>query len=529
MFPAAFLLICVVVFGGVGSGYAKADNGYRADIIELALPASPAGNRMPPALFLHDAHTEALKTGGCGTCHPKTGDRFVFSFKQTTSPAHGAKMALYHDQCIGCHKQMAAQGKHTGPRAGECRLCHRKKPQVRSDRRAIDFNRSLHFRHVSAEAVKYRGNSGKNCGACHHVGEAEPENNADGKQTGAACQYCHKAHRTDDVRSYRNAAHLVCVNCHEALRIKGIEAGPVDCSGCHSPAGQRKIRIIKDAPCIERGQPEAVLMAPWLSDAIRSGKLPEQMIPPVAFNHRLHESETSSCRDCHHASLAPCGTCHTPTGNKQGGDVPLATAMHAPDSDMSCVGCHDAETRRPDCAGCHDQMPKKRFDQRDCRGCHSVSTDALHPLLADAPAEGAIAKDVVTARDHEMRMVETDRIPEFVNINILSDQYQAVAFPHRQMVVDIADRIKDSRLAAVFHDAPTTLCQGCHHHSPPSLTPPRCVSCHRLAADAVAEDRPDLKGAYHDQCMTCHQKMGIKKPAATDCTACHRKKAGKKF
>ncbi|MEZ4603850.1 MAG: hypothetical protein R2861_10745 [Desulfobacterales bacterium] len=37
----------------------------------------------------------------------------------------------------------------------------------------------------------------------------------------------------------------------------------------------------------------------------------------------------------------------------------------------------------------------------------------------------------------------------------------------------------ENRLAAHFHDDAKTLCAGCHHHSPVSLTPPACASCHK--------------------------------------------------
>ena len=35
---------------------------------------------------------------------------------------------------------------------------------------------------------------------------------------------------------------------------------------------------------------------------------------------------------------------------------------------------------------------------------------------------------------------------------------------------------------------------------------------------------PGLKAAYHQQCMGCHREMGLEKPAATECAACHQEK-----
>ncbi len=527
IFPAAFLLICGIVLGGTGSVYGKTDSGYRTDILELTLQKPTKENRMPPALFLHDAHTEALKTQGCAICHPRADGRFIFSFKREKPLDRKAEMDLYHDQCIGCHEKMAVKGEKTGPLAGECRLCHQKWPEFRSDRRAMHFDRSLHYRHIIDETIKKEAGGSKDCSVCHHNYKPGFAEDTYARGRDAACQYCHKARRTDDVSAYPSAAHITCVNCHMALRAKGSAAGPVDCSGCHSAAAQKEIPVIQDIPRIKANQPDVVLMSQWLPEAIRTGRFPDHMTPPVAFDHVRHESEVPSCRKCHHASLAPCGKCHTVTGSPKGKDVTLAMAMHAPDSDKSCIGCHAGRTRKPACAGCHDQMPKKRFDQRDCSDCHSVMEKALNPLPANRADKNVIARAAVATRPDRMQMVKTERIPDTVDIGILSKQYQAVKFPHRKIVLAIARRIENNRLAAAFHDSPTTLCQGCHHHSPPSLTPPRCVSCHRVKAAFTAENRPDLKGAFHDQCITCHQKMGIEKPAATDCVACHKEKSDK--
>jgi len=48
-----------------------------------------------------------------------------------------------------------------------------------------------------------------------------------------------------------------------------------------------------------------------------------------------------------------------------------------------------------------------------------------------------------------------------------------------------------------------------------------------MSLATVQKEKLGLKGAYHGQCMTCHQRMGIEKPLSTDCTACHPKKTVK--
>jgi DnaJ-class molecular chaperone len=84
--------------------------------------------------------------------------------------------------------------------------------------------------------------------------------------------------------------------------------------------------------------------------------------------------------------------------------------------------------------------------------------------------------------------------------------------------------IKGNKIANYFHSDAGTMCQGCHHASPETRKPPKCSSCHGKPFDANNPLRPGLMAAYHQQCMECHRAMGLKKPQATDCTGCHKKK-----
>jgi hypothetical protein len=88
----------------------------------------------------------------------------------------------------------------------------------------------------------------------------------------------------------------------------------------------------------------------------------------------------------------------------------------------------------------------------------------------------------------------------------------------------MVDKIRPSKLAGYYHSEPGTLCQGCHHHSPPAEKPPACSSCHGETIEGADAFRPGLVGAYHQQCIGCHEKMGIEKPDARDCNACHVEK-----
>ena len=123
------------------------------------------------------------------------------------------------------------------------------------------------------------------------------------------------------------------------------------------------------------------------------------------------------------------------------------------------------------------------------------------------------------------KAIPDDQIPEKVTIAGLTKDYEAVEFPHRRIVHALMKDVATSRLAESFHNNAATLCQGCHHNSPAQQKPPACNSCHGKPFTADNSLKPGLMGAYHQQCMTCHEAMGIEKPASRDCTACHKKRA----
>jgi len=124
------------------------------------------------------------------------------------------------------------------------------------------------------------------------------------------------------------------------------------------------------------------------------------------------------------------------------------------------------------------------------------------------------------------RAMDAADAPETVEIDSLAKLYNGVHFDHA-MHTEIAS------------------CGQCHHHTTgDKVTDPNCVRCHAKSgeADTVAcrdchsrerfskedlskldnphlyhIDKPGLKGAYHLNCVECHQKMG----GPTGCQDCH--------
>jgi DnaJ-class molecular chaperone len=83
-------------------------------------------------------------------------------------------------------------------------------------------------------------------------------------------------------------------------------------------------------------------------------------------------------------------------------------------------------------------------------------------------------------------------------------------------------QLESSKLAQYFHYDENTLCLGCHHHTPAGDKPPRCGICHGKPFNENNLFKPGLMASFHQQCLGCHQKMGIEKYIS--CTSCHKER-----
>ncbi len=519
-FGLGFLLTVMIVLASVLTALAVAQDAAvpqqgSADIVAIDGLKAFGPLERPPVYFYHDKHTEVLakQNKDCLACHEKVEDRLSLKFKRVEDPDKQTVMDIYHDQCITCHKENKTSETPNGPVT--CGQCHIEGASPQSTWQPIGLDKSLHYRHVKANEKK--------CERCHH--EYNPQTKklfyAKGKE--GACLYCHKDVAEENRMANRPASHLACVGCHRQLTAKNKDAGPMQCAGCHDPKQQALIEKVTDIPRMERNQPDVVLVKTAPDNDPQN--VPANRMLPVPFSHKDHEGYNNSCRQCHHASLAACASCHSVQGSDDGKQVKLAQAMHQRDADMSCVGCHNKQQDLPQCAGCHSSIAggKSLTTDASCRTCH-MSSMAENPYPTGDAETKAAAAELLAARQPITGTVTLDQIPENVTIKLLVDQYEAATFPHRKIVLKLAEGMKDNRLAANFHTELTTLCQGCHHNSPASIKPPQCGSCHGRSSEALNLTRPGLMAAYHQQCIQCHDKMGLKKPASRECTACHAKR-----
>lgn len=541
------LLAVVVIYGmraeGLTGPWTNPEN-KRPDVITIEAMKVFGDLERPGVIFLHDRHTEALSPKGqdCGSCHLKETDsrgqeRLSIKYKRLEDTSRNEVMSIYHNNCIQCHTDVASEGEKSGPLV--CGECHREKPDIVSSGQPMGMDKSLHFRHVKAHENK--------CEQCHHEYDEKSKTLIYAKGREGTCRYCHMEETQENRISMRNASHISCVDCHLKTKAKDLASGPVNCQGCHDISAREKIEVVKDIPRMERGQPDIVFVKreqpdPYTDPEFKK-EISENLMDQVPFSHLAHENANDTCRVCHHAGMESCVTCHSLKGSKEGNFVRLETSMHQIDSQMSCLGCHETRKVDKNCAGCHEFMPSglKKKDPSTCVSCHMKPLadipDLVQPpvLAKDAPNNEPIENGSVHKSDPVAKMLLESRIPitatydeqdipEKVIIQKLSKKYEPTELPHRKIVNTLMKNIQDSKITQYFHQDPGTLCQGCHHNSPVSKKPPSCESCHGAAFEGGYPYKPGLMAAYHNQCMGCHDRMGIEKPATNDCTGCHKEK-----
>lgn len=543
---AAISVVCIEARGGKEP--VKTPESVRSDVVMIDTLAAYGKLEMPAVTFLHDKHTDVLlkEKKDCKTCHLLEDGKLSLAFKRKKANKPDEFKDIYHSNCIGCHKEMAGEGKKSGPLDGACRSCHDAAPKVSSAPLPVEVNKVLHFRHVDSKNIASNTTDKDNCGSCHHEYDKQAKKIFYAKGKESTCRYCHLEAPKDDVKSMRQASHLQCVQCHLDLAAKGVkETGPYVCAGCHSANGQalsaKKNQELAakfpdhEVPRLKREQPDNVLMSfdPKMGDG-KAGDMRNSkpiLMNPVAFDHKAHEKYNDSCRVCHHASLDSCQKCHTLSGVKEGDFIGLEKAMHLTRSNYSCRGCHAVQKNEGVCVGCHSRMAGSVRTDTACRSCHmelpaGVLAEGRSPLdLVSLPTQqkSGIAESMLKARRITTATYAIEDIPEKAIIGELSNQYQPAEMPHRKIVLTLMKGMKDNKLAGYFHSDPGTICQGCHHNSPAAKQPPRCGNCHGKPFDAREPNRPALQAAFHQECMGCHKALGVK-PFATACTECHKEK-----
>ncbi len=143
----------------------------------------------------------------------------------------------------------------------------------------------------------------------------------------------------------------------------------------------------------------------------------------------------------------------------------------------------------------HDDPAVLNNSNLKCKTCHtSEYPTPKDPGLTDCPRENLVS---VYQSPKEG--------PESVAIVEMSDKYTGVIFPHR-VHAEMSEM--------------STGCAGCHHYntSGPILN---CRNCHEKSRNREDVSVPDLKAAFHRQCMSCHKQWS----GENGCNSiCHKRK-----
>lgn len=520
MLVPVLLLFAVSFVTGCSEGQADQALEPRSDLVVIDDMKYFGQLDREEVIYPHDLHTDALDKDGidCYKCHLETERGYVSTrfLRLTDSAKTKAEiMDLYHDNCIGCHKSYADEGKMTGPLT--CGECHQKDLEYVSVKQPMIFDYSMHYIHVRETDKLFPE---EKCGKCHHEYDYDLKKLIYIKGKERHCGDCHGADDVVFASDYHVAAHLDCIKCHLDVvdRVPADATLPIRCEGCHSKVAQAEFDIVENPPRIPREQPDFLIVS------AETDELDLTRLPTVPFSHVGHENFTNRCRDCHHQTLRACSECHTVLGNEEGDGVSLQRAMHEMNSQHSCIGCHELEKETQKCSGCHALMEQNIVSEHACNICH---TGPLPKNLAEQK-DRYDSLDDFKPEPSEMQLSFADEdIPDTVSIDmvkgeVFKNRFEPAVFPHQKIVDHLMKDIAESNLATHFHGHEDVVCQGCHHHSPIGKRPPLCESCHGEPFVQAELGKPGLKAAYHRQCIGCHEEMNIK-PLQQDCEGCHKK------
>jgi hypothetical protein len=137
-----------------------------------------------------------------------------------------------------------------------------------------------------------------------------------------------------------------------------------------------------------------------------------------------------------------------------------------------------------------DEPPDPMFDCSECHTC-GVPT-AREPCLKACPRSQMV---------HQVARHDLREAPGVLLLGELVDLYQPVEFDHKG----------HAGMAEMGLE-----CATCHHFSPPGKVPP-CRDCHEPNGRGTDLTKPNLKGAFHRQCLACHREWSHD----TKCVVCH--------
>ena len=129
-----------------------------------------------------------------------------------------------------------------------------------------------------------------------------------------------------------------------------------------------------------------------------------------------------------------------------------------------------------------------------------------------------------------------DDFPDEVELDVLADLYEPVIFDHA-LHIEVAEDCSTCHHHTTGTAPVSSYCLKCHQGED-EMDVVACRDCHRNPADSgqsdsgmatefvFHDDQPNLKAAYHLNCLGCHREVG----GPVGCEDCHAKtEAGDEF
>lgn len=136
---------------------------------------------------------------------------------------------------------------------------------------------------------------------------------------------------------------------------------------------------------------------------------------------------------------------------------------------------------------------QEAVSELNCADCHTCAVPTAHrPCLTSCPRDQMV---------NQVGRHELGEAQDSIVLDVLSALYGPVIFNHKQHAA-----------MAEMGDS----CATCHHYSPVGHIPP-CRDCHDPETRSTDLTKPNLKGAYHRQCLSCHREWSHN----SDCDICH--------
>lgn len=130
----------------------------------------------------------------------------------------------------------------------------------------------------------------------------------------------------------------------------------------------------------------------------------------------------------------------------------------------------------------------------NCSLCHACETPTKsNPCLVACPREKMMTVHISASKSPAV--IKMDKL------KAVQDLYEPVIFSHR------------------IHAEMSEMsggCEMCHHYNPPGNIV-GCDNCHEPVRKRQDISKPDLKGAYHRQCIDCHREWSDN----VSCESCH--------